>query len=148
MFGLYGYTFNNNNNNNLLHLHSTCLGTQSAFISSITTSVQHLPGWCDDSHIAPECPPYTAYCWRGDRVMKPISVWGWLGDRDGQRPMGKFGQDAGVTPLLFFEWHRGIFTTESQDLGLTSHPKDGFLFFCHSDIKGNVLQAYSVFKES
>ncbi len=39
--------------------------------------------------------------------------------------MGKFGQDAGFTPLLFFEGHPGIFnTTESQDLGLTSHPKD------------------------
>ncbi len=44
--------------------------------------------------------------------MKPISVWGWLGGHDGQRPMGKFGQD-------FF------FTTESQDLGLTFHLKDG-----------------------
>ncbi len=41
--------------------------------------------------------------------------------------MGKFGQDAEVTPLLFFEGHPGIFlmTTESQDLGLTSHLKDG-----------------------
>ncbi len=26
--------------------------------------------------------------------MKPISVWGRLGGHDGQRPMGKFGQDA------------------------------------------------------
>ncbi len=50
-----------------------------------------------------------AYWWRGDRVMKPISVWGWLRGHDGQRPMGKFGQDAGVTPLLFFEGHPGIF---------------------------------------
>ncbi len=25
------------------------------------------------------------------------------------RPMGKFGQDAGVTPLLFFKGHIGIF---------------------------------------
>ncbi len=68
-----------------------------------------------------------AYWWRGHRVMKPISVWGWLGGHDGQRPMGKFGQDAGVTPLLFFEGHTMGFlmTTESQDLGLTSHPKDG-----------------------
>ncbi len=23
-------------------------------------------------------------------VMKPISVWGWLGGHDGQRPMGEF----------------------------------------------------------
>ncbi len=57
--------------------------------------------------------------------MKPISVWGWLGDHDGQRPMGKFGQDAEVTPLLFSKDIRGfLMTTESQDLGLTSHPKD------------------------
>ncbi len=36
--------------------------------------------------------------------------------------MAEFGQDAEVTPLLFF---LGFFmTTEGQDLGLTSHPKD------------------------
>ncbi len=56
--------------------------------------------------------------------MKPISVWGRLG-HDGQRPMGKFGQDAGVKPLLFSkDILRFLMTTESQDLGLTSHPKD------------------------
>ncbi len=55
-----------------------------------------------------------AYWWRGDRVMKPISVWGWLGGHDGQRPMGKFGQDAGVTPLLFFEGHPGIFNDHRE----------------------------------
>ncbi len=43
--------------------------------------------WCDGSHIAPEHPPHTSYRWRGDRVMKPISVRGWLGGRDGQRPI-------------------------------------------------------------
>ncbi len=31
--------------------------------------------------------------------MKSISVWGLLGDHDGQRPVGEFGQD---TPLLLF----------------------------------------------
>ncbi len=36
--------------------------------------------------------------------------------------MGKFDQDAEVTPLLFLGF---LMTTESQDLGLTSHPKDG-----------------------
>ncbi len=55
-----------------------------------------------------------AYWWRGDRVMKPICVWGWLGGHDGQRPMGKFGQDAGVTPLLFFEGHPGIFNDHRE----------------------------------
>ncbi len=51
-----------------------------------------------------------------ETVMKPISVWGWLGGHDGQRPMGKFGQDAGVTPLLFSKDILGfLMTTESQD---------------------------------
>ncbi len=54
------------------------------------------------------------YWWRGDRVMKPISVWGWLGGHDGQRPMGKFDQDAGVTPLQFFEGHPGIFNDHRE----------------------------------
>ncbi len=83
-------------------------------ISSTTASVQHPPGWWDGSHSAPERPPHTSYRWRGDRVMKPISVWGWLGGRDGQRPMGEFGQDAGVTPLLFFEGHPGIFNDHRE----------------------------------
>ncbi len=38
----------------------------------------------------------------------------------------EFGQDTGVTPLLFTRSALGfLMTTESQDLGLTSHPKDG-----------------------
>ncbi len=38
---------------------------------------------------------------------------------------GEFGQDTGVTPLLFTRSAMGfLMTTESQDLGLTSHPKD------------------------
>ncbi len=59
--------------------------------------------------------------------MKPISRYmGWLGGHDAQRPMGKFGQDAEVTPLLCSKDIFGFFmTTESQDLGLTSHLKDG-----------------------
>ncbi len=44
-----------------------------------------------------------------ETVVKPIRIWGWLGDHDGQRPMGKFDQDARVTPLLFFEGHPGMF---------------------------------------
>ncbi len=37
----------------------------------------------------------------------------------------EFGQDTGVTPLLFTRSAIGfLMTTESQDLGLTSHPKD------------------------
>ncbi len=37
---------------------------------------------------------------------------------------GEFGQDTGVTPLLFTRSAMGfLMTTASQDLGLTSHPK-------------------------
>ncbi len=40
----------------------------------------------------------------------------------------EFGQDTGVTPLLFtMSVMLFLMTTESQDLGLTSHPKDGAL---------------------
>ncbi len=40
-----------------------------------------------------------------------------------------FGQDTGVTPLLFTRSAMGfLMTTESQDLGLTSHPKDGAFY--------------------
>ncbi len=38
---------------------------------------------------------------------------------------GEFGQDTGVTLLFFARSAMGfLMTTESQDLGLTSHPKD------------------------
>ncbi len=70
---------------------------------STTTSVQHAPGWRDSSHSVPERPPHTSYRWRGDRVMKSISAWGWLGGHDGQRLMGKFVQDTGVTPYSLRE---------------------------------------------
>ncbi len=37
----------------------------------------------------------------------------------------KFGQDTGVTPLHFTRSAMEfLMTTESQDLGLTAHPKD------------------------
>ncbi len=60
--GRYLYIYNNNN---LLHLYSAFLGAQSTLhrsggISSFTTNVQHPPGWCDGSHIAPERPPHTS----------------------------------------------------------------------------------------
>ncbi len=36
----------------------------------------------------------------------------------------EYGQDTGVTPLFFTRSAMGfLMTTESQDLGLTSHPK-------------------------
>ncbi len=40
----------------------------------------------------------------------------------------EFGLDTGVTALLFTRSAMGfLMTTESQDLGLTSHPKDVLL---------------------
>ncbi len=70
---------------------------------------------CQNAHHTP------AYWWRGDWVMKPISGWGWLGGHDGQRPIGEFGQDAEVTPLLFSKDILGfLMNTENQELGLMS----------------------------
>ncbi len=41
----------------------------------------------------------------------------------------ELGQDTGVTPLLFTRSAMGfLMTTESQDLGLMSHPKDEMSF--------------------
>jgi len=44
--------------------------------------------------------------------------------------MGEFGQNAGVTPLLFFSKDilGFLMTAESQDLGLTSHPNVSNLY--------------------
>ncbi len=66
-------------------------------IFSSTTTLVHL----DDATAAilrQKTHHTPAYCWRGDRVMKPISVWGLLGGHDGQRPMGEFGQVTRITP--------------------------------------------------
>ncbi len=46
--------------------------------------------------------------------MKQSSGWGLLGCHDGQRPMEKFGQDAGVTPLLFLDEIPGIFNVHRE----------------------------------
>ncbi len=55
-------------------------------------------------------------------------IWGLLGRHVGQRPMGELGQDAEVTPLHLSKDILGyLMTTESQDLGLMSHLKDGAL---------------------
>ncbi len=64
-----------------------------------------------------------AYWWRGERVMKPISVWGWLGGQ-----WGNLARMLGLHPYSFSKDILGfLMTIESQDLGLTSHPKDGWL---------------------
>ncbi len=44
----------------------------------------------------------------------------------------EFGQDTGVTPLLFTWSAMGfLMTTESQVLGLTSHPKDDIYIYIY-----------------
>ncbi len=57
-------------------------------------------------------------------VQHPL---GWLAMID-KGQWWEFGQDTVVTPLFFTRSVMGfVMTTESQDLGLTSHPKDGFM---------------------
>ncbi len=105
------------NNNNSLHLYSAFLSTLlcQGDISSSTTSVQHPPGWCGGSHSAPERPPHTSLLVeRRPSDETNQQIWGLLGGHDGQRPMEKFGQDAGVTPLSFFERHPGIFNDHRE----------------------------------
>ncbi len=53
----------------------------------------------------------------------------------------EIGQDTGVTPLLFIRSAMGfLMTTESQDLGLTSHPKNGA--FWQYSVPVNILGRY------
>ncbi len=97
----------------------TFLGTQSALhskggISSSTTCVQHPPDDVTAAIVHQNAPHTLGNWWRGDKVMKLISVWGWLGGRDGQRTVGEFGRYTGVTPLLFFEGHPGIFNDHRE----------------------------------
>ncbi len=118
-----------------MHLYSAfcvLLYTQSAFtimwggLTSTTTSVQHPLGWCDGCHriTAPVRSPHTSYRWRGEREIEPIKWKGiitrpWLTRASG----GNLARTPGYT-LLFTRSAMGfLMTTESQDLGLTSHPK-------------------------
>ncbi len=122
-----------NNINNSLHLYSAFLGTQntlhtrrespqpppvcSIHLDDVTAAIVY-----QNAHHTP------SYWWRGDRVMKPISVWerlvmkpisvwGWLWENLARMPgshLYSFTKD-----ILGF-----LMTTESEDLGLTSHTKD------------------------
>ncbi len=71
---------------------------------------------------------HTSYRWRGesDRANQvDEDNWEAMIDKGQWR---EFGQDTGVTPLLFTMSVMGfLMTTESQDLSLTSYPKDGAL---------------------
>ncbi len=61
--------------------------------------------------------------------MKPISVWRLLEGHDGQSPMCNLARMPGLHPYSFSKDILGfLMTTESQDLGLTSHPKDGAFY--------------------
>ncbi len=101
--------------------------TWSGGISSSTTSVQHSPRWCDGSHIAPEFSPHTSLLVEREQWWSQSADMGMIRRPWWSEVNGQFGQDAEVTPLLFLE-SRGVgflMTTASQDLGLTSHTKDG-----------------------
>ncbi len=106
---------------------SIMCGGEGGGLSSTTTSVQHPFGWCDGCHrtMVPVRSPHTSYRWRGERDRANQvdgDYWEAMIDK-GQ--WWEFGQDNGVTPLLFTRSAMGfLMTTESQDLGLTSHPKD------------------------
>ncbi len=120
-----------NKNNNLLHLYSTFLDTQRALhskgaISSSTTNVQHPPGWCDGSHSAPERPPHTSLLVERRQSDEANQCMGmirrpWWSEASGLVWPGCRGN----TPTLFRRTSWDLMTTESQDLGLASHPKDG-----------------------
>ncbi len=75
------YDDNNNYNNNSINVYSAFLGTQSNLhgrgesprpppMCSIHLDDVMAAILCQHAHNTP------AYWWRGDRVMKPISVWG------------------------------------------------------------------------
>ncbi len=75
-----------------------------------------------------QCAHHTPATGGEDREsLSQSSAWGLLGGHDWQRPvLGIWPGHQGYAPTLYEKCH-GIFlmTTESQDLGLTSHPKDG-----------------------
>ncbi len=116
-------------NNNLLHLYSAFLDTQSTLhskgaISSSTTNVQQPPGWCDSSHSAPERPPHTSLLVERRQSDEANQCMGMI-----RRPWWSEASGLVWPGLHLCSFRRTswdfLMTTESQDLGLTSHPKDG-----------------------
>ncbi len=96
-------------------------------ISSSTTSVQHPSDDATAAILRQNAPPHISYRWRGDRVMKTI------------RAMMVRGQWANLASIQYYSirlhpysfWKDilgFLMTTESQDLGLTSHPNDGAFY--------------------
>ncbi len=112
-------------------------------------SVQHPLGWCDGCHrtTAPVRSPHTSYRWRGERVMEPIKCmhsphtsYRWRGERVIEpikwmgmikRPWltrasgGNLARTPGLHPYSLREVPWEFLWPRSQDLGLTSHLKDG-----------------------
>ncbi len=89
-------------------------------LSSTTTSVQHLIGWCDGCHrtTAPVRSPHTSYRWRGEREIEPIKWMGiirrpWLTRASG----GNLARTPGLHPTLY-EKCRGIFNDHRESLRL------------------------------
>ncbi len=83
-------------------------------ISSITTSVQHPPGWCDGSHIVPECPPLTSLLVERRQRDEANQCMGmirrpWWSEANGDIWPGCRGNT-----LLFFEGHPGIFNDHRE----------------------------------
>ncbi len=125
---------NNKNNNNLLHLYSAFLGTQSALqrgggggqpppvcsihLDDATATILH-----QNAHHTP------AYWWRGDSDAANLCMGmirrPWWSEASGDIWPGW----RGYSPTLFWRtsWDF-ILSTERQDLGLTSHPKDGAFY--------------------
>ncbi len=109
--------------NNLLHLCSAFLSNQSAL---------HIMG--ESPQPPPMCSIHlddaTAAILRQNAHHRP-AYW-WRGDHDGQRPMGKFGQDAEVISLLFFEGHPGIFNDHRESGPPINVSCEGWCFLQYS----------------
>jgi len=89
-------------------------------ISSTTTNVPY-PPVLDDATAAilhQNAHHTQAYWWTGDSDKANQYI------RMIRRPWGKFGQNAGVTPLLFFKGLPGIFNDHKESLKTS---KDGVL---------------------
>ncbi len=126
------------NNNNSLHLYSAFLGTQST-LHSVCVCVggggsPQPPPVCSihpnnakaailrqNSHHTP------AYWWRGDRVMKPIGVWRWLGGHDGQ--WANLARMPGLHPYSF-QGHPGIFNDHRESGPRFNVSSEEFMIAC------------------
>ncbi len=77
-------------------------------ISSSTTSVQHPPGGCDGSHIAPERPPHTSLLVERRQSDEANQCMGMI-RRPWSEVNGRIWPGYRGYTLLFFEGHPGIF---------------------------------------